>query len=78
MKMKIASVLTVLLTLALCSGAMAQSTTTRYLELGVDGKPVGVYCCIQETCLIARDKAECEKVEGKVVENCEACEKPQP
>ncbi|MBT3259387.1 MAG: hypothetical protein HN366_23465 [Deltaproteobacteria bacterium] len=41
--------------------------------LGVDGKFTGCFCCVKDTCVVARSEADCKKIGGVKIKNCKEC-----
>ncbi len=50
--------------------------SVRGLFLGADSKPVGSFCCVEQTCVITKSEADCKKIGGENIKSCEECEKP--
>ena len=42
--------------------------------LGVDAKSTGCFCCVKETCVVARNEADCKKIDGVKIKDCKECE----
>ncbi len=42
---------------------------------GPDGKPIGCFCCVKDTCVVTKNEADCKKIGGAKVEKCDACGK---
>ncbi len=45
------------------------------IMLGADGKPTGCFCCVKQTCVVAKNEADCKKIGGVKIKKCEECEK---
>ncbi len=44
---------------------------------GADGKPIGCFCCVKDTCVLTKNEADCKKIGGAKVEKCDACGKAE-
>ncbi len=62
--------------LFLLSTALAAQGQTRMIpHLGVDGKFAGCFCCVKQTCVVAKNEVDCKKIGGVKIKKCEECEK---
>ncbi|MFC1835900.1 hypothetical protein ACFL2Q_14480 [Thermodesulfobacteriota bacterium] len=76
--MKRILVIAFLLVFALSSLCFAQADLLNedFMILGADGKPTGCFCCcVKETCVVARNEADCKKIGGVKIDKCGECEK---
>ncbi len=73
--MKRILVIAFLLVFALSTLSFAQTTAENFFPHGPDGKPTGCFCCVKETCVVARNEADCKKIGGVKIKQCGECEK---
>jgi hypothetical protein len=72
-----------LLALLVCSVGMFESVSCAQgpgagdtsIVWGVNAKASGCFCCVKQTCVVARNEADCKKIGGIKVKTCADCEK---
>ncbi len=47
------------------------------LPHGPDGKPIGCFCCVKDTCVLTKNEADCKKIGGAKIDKCDACGKAE-
>ncbi len=79
-KVFLIALLFVLVTFTFAQGAAGSGAILQYGEddvqafLGVDAKSAGCFCCVKETCVVARNEADCKKIDGVKIKDCKECE----
>ena len=73
--MKRIAVYVLVAAVALSIVSLGSDAFARTVPQGPDGKPIGSFCCVKDTCVVTKNEADCKKIGGKKVNKCEECGK---
>jgi hypothetical protein len=62
-----------LFVLLMAMSTVAQGADMDDVQFGVDGKLAGCFCCVEQTCVVAKNETDCKKIGGVKIKNCKEC-----
>jgi hypothetical protein len=73
---KIVGIVGIILLAAVSFAVATDKPDTSEIPLGAQkGNTAGCFCCVKQTCVVARNEADCKKIGGVKIKKCADCEK---